>query len=262
MEAAASHISSSDLRNHSTLEDAWISIDGVVYDVTEWLHRHPGGSLPLLTLAGRNATDAFLAFHPPSAALLLPRLSKNLRFSDHAVSPASSDYRRLLSELSGARLFERKGHTTVALLSVILPLLVLSVAGVVLSERASVHALSGALMGLAWIRAGGSGTTPGTTAGTTTHTISPATLDFDPDLQHLSFFVVSSSFFASLTSRFYDRKLPFGSLVAGSANLLLEIDVEMAVGGHNIALLKPVGGIGKKMTLNGNFGHAIASERN
>ncbi|KAL2339214.1 hypothetical protein Fmac_013660 [Flemingia macrophylla] len=107
----------------------------------------PRRSLPLLTLAGRDATDAFLAFHPPSAALLLPRLSKNLRLSDHAVSPASSDYRRLLSELSGAGLFERKGHTTVALLSVILPLLVLS-------ERASVHALFGALTGLAWIQSG------------------------------------------------------------------------------------------------------------
>ncbi|KAL2319453.1 hypothetical protein Fmac_028422 [Flemingia macrophylla] len=28
-----------------------------------------------------------------------------------------------------------------------------------------------------------------------------------------------------------------------------------------MALLKPVGGIGKKMTLDGKFGHAIASER-
>ncbi|KAL2334340.1 hypothetical protein Fmac_015553 [Flemingia macrophylla] len=87
----------------------------------------------------------------PSAALLLPRLSTNLRHRDPAVSLASSDYPPLLSELSSAGLFERKGHTTVALLSIILALLVLSVAGVVLSDRASVHALSGALMGLACI---------------------------------------------------------------------------------------------------------------
>ncbi|KAL2317918.1 hypothetical protein Fmac_031794 [Flemingia macrophylla] len=241
MDVAASYITSSDLRKHSTRDDAWISIDGAVYDVTEWLHRHPGGSLPLLTLAGRDATDAFLAFHPPSAALLLPRLSTNLRLRDHALSPASSDYRRLLSELSSAGLFERKGHTTVALLSVILPLLVLSVAGVVLSERASVHALSGALMGLAWIQSGWIGHDSGhysvmrsprvnrvvqilsgnVLAGISigwwkwnhnAHHISCNSLDFDPDLQHLPFFVVSSSFFSSLTSRFYDRKLPFGSL--------------------------------------------------
>ncbi|KAL2327819.1 hypothetical protein Fmac_021246 [Flemingia macrophylla] len=245
IEATASFISSFDLRNHNTLENAWISIDGTVYDVTEWLHRHPDGSLPLLTLR-------LPRLPPPSAALLLPQLSKNLRLSDHTVSPASSDYRRLLSELSGAGLFECKGHTTVALLSVILPLLVLSVAGVVLSERASVHALSGALMGLAWIQSGWIGhdsghynvmRSPGVNrvvqilsgnvlAGISigwwkwnhnAHHISCNSLDFDPNLQHLPFFVVSSSFFSSLTSRFYDRKLPFGSLVAGSANLLFEI---------------------------------------
>ncbi|KAL2330638.1 hypothetical protein Fmac_018219 [Flemingia macrophylla] len=38
-------------------------------------------------------------------------------------------------------------------------------------------------------------------------------------------------------------------------------DVEMADGGHNMALLKPVGGIGKKMTLDGKFGHTITSKR-
>ncbi|KAL2344539.1 hypothetical protein Fmac_005824 [Flemingia macrophylla] len=119
-DAAASYISSSHLRNDSMRHADWISIDGAIYDVTEWLHRHPGGSLPL-------------------------------RLRDPAVSPASSDYPPPLSELSGAGLFERKGHTTVAFLSVILALLVLSVAGVVLSDRSSVHALSGALVGLACI---------------------------------------------------------------------------------------------------------------
>ncbi|KAL2336888.1 hypothetical protein Fmac_011334 [Flemingia macrophylla] len=204
-----------------------MSIVGAVYDVTEWLHRHPGGSLPLLTLAGRDATDAFLAFHPSSAALLLPWLSKNLRLSDHAVSPTSSDYRRLLSELSGAGLFERKGHTTVALLSVILLLLVLSVAGVVLSERASVHALSYALMRhYNVMRSPGVNRVVQILSGNVlagisigwwkwnhnAHHISCNSPNFDPDLQHLPFFVVLSSFFSSLTSRFYDRKLSFGSL--------------------------------------------------
>ncbi|XP_029129891.1 delta(8)-fatty-acid desaturase 2 [Cajanus cajan] len=241
MDPPASYISSSDLANHNTRHDAWISIHGAVYDVTEWLHRHPGGSLPLLTLAGRDATDAFLAFHPPSAAALLPRLSTGLRLRDHAVSPASSDYRRLLSELSRAGLFDRKGHTTLALLSLIVPLLALAVAGVLLSDRASVHLLSAALIGFAWIQSGWIGHDSGhynvmptrrlnrliqilsgnVLAGISiawwkwnhnAHHISCNSLDFDPDLQHLPFFVVSSSFFTSLTSRFYDRKLNFDSL--------------------------------------------------
>ncbi|KAL2974282.1 hypothetical protein AAZX31_14G095100 [Glycine max] len=43
------------------------------------------------------------------------------------------------------------------------------------------------------------------------HHIACNSLDFDPDLQHLPFFVVSSSFFNSLTSRFYERKMNFDS---------------------------------------------------
>jgi fatty acid desaturase len=34
-----------------------------VYDVTRWLDSHPGGQLPLLSLGGRDATDAFASFH-------------------------------------------------------------------------------------------------------------------------------------------------------------------------------------------------------
>ncbi|KAL2334675.1 hypothetical protein Fmac_015888 [Flemingia macrophylla] len=112
--------------------------------------------------------------------------------------------------------------------------------GVVLSERASVHALSDALIGLAWIQSGWIGhdsghysvmRSPGVNRvvqilsgnvfgghrigwwkwNHNAHHISRNVLDFDPDLQHLPFFVVSSSFFSSLTSRFYDPKLPFGT---------------------------------------------------
>jgi delta8-fatty-acid desaturase len=34
-----------------------------VYNVTRWIESHPGGQLPLLSLAGRDATDAFASFH-------------------------------------------------------------------------------------------------------------------------------------------------------------------------------------------------------
>ncbi|KAL2327065.1 hypothetical protein Fmac_020492 [Flemingia macrophylla] len=162
----------------------------------------------------------------------------------------------------GAGLFERKGHTTVALFSVILPLLVLSVAGVVLSERASVNALSGALMGLAWIQSGWIGhesghysvmRSPGVNrvvqilwgnvlAGINIgwwkwnhngHHISCNSLDFDPDLQYLPFFVVLSSFFSSLTSRFYDRKLPFGAVVCAANGNINAGDSKISQLGYN-----------------------------
>ncbi|XP_047179773.1 nitrate reductase [NADH] 1-like [Vigna umbellata] len=94
MDHPTTYISSSELRKHNLRNDAWILIHGKIYDVSSWLHRHPDGALPLLTVVGTDATNAFLAFHPPSAAAaLLPAFSTGLLLSDYAVSVASSDSR-------------------------------------------------------------------------------------------------------------------------------------------------------------------------
>jgi hypothetical protein len=37
-----------------------------VYNISPWVEHHPGGYLPLVNLAGRDATDNFLAYHPAS----------------------------------------------------------------------------------------------------------------------------------------------------------------------------------------------------
>ncbi|XWS70245.1 hypothetical protein CRYUN_Cryun03dG0032100 [Craigia yunnanensis] len=58
------YISQAELENHKNPGDLWISTQGKIYDVTEWSHDHPGGALPLLNLAGQDATDAFVAYHP------------------------------------------------------------------------------------------------------------------------------------------------------------------------------------------------------
>ncbi|KAJ4959962.1 hypothetical protein NE237_019872 [Protea cynaroides] len=55
---------SEELRKRNTREDLWISIQGKVYDVTNWVNDHPGGEFPLLNLAGQDVTDAFVAFRP------------------------------------------------------------------------------------------------------------------------------------------------------------------------------------------------------
>ncbi|KAJ4756997.1 Delta(8)-fatty-acid desaturase [Rhynchospora pubera] len=59
-------IDNGELRRHSSASSLWLSIHGLVYDVTPWLPLHPGGDLPLLSLAGRDATDPFLASSSPS----------------------------------------------------------------------------------------------------------------------------------------------------------------------------------------------------
>ncbi|KAE8821851.1 Fatty acid desaturase 2-like protein [Hordeum vulgare] len=79
-------ISTKELQAHAATDDLWISISGDVYDVTPWLRHHPGGEVPLITLAGQDATDAFMAYHPPSVRPHLCRFFVG-RLSDYTVPP-------------------------------------------------------------------------------------------------------------------------------------------------------------------------------
>ncbi|NXL86870.1 FADS2 desaturase, partial [Alectura lathami] len=51
-----------DIQKH-TQKDKWLVIERKVYDVTQWVHRHPGGRRVISHCAGEDATDAFQAFH-------------------------------------------------------------------------------------------------------------------------------------------------------------------------------------------------------
>ena len=37
-----------ELKDHCSIDDAWLLIDGTVYDVTQYLDRHPAGAEILL----------------------------------------------------------------------------------------------------------------------------------------------------------------------------------------------------------------------
>ena len=45
-----------EVAEHKCENDAWIVLNGEVYDVTRWLSRHPGGAKVLLHYAGEDAT--------------------------------------------------------------------------------------------------------------------------------------------------------------------------------------------------------------
>ncbi|KAK4536496.1 hypothetical protein CDCA_CDCA08G2521 [Cyanidium caldarium] len=66
-------ITPSELAEHAGRESAWLSIKQQVYDVTEFVARHPGGDV-LLAYAGGDATDPWTAFHSVSAYKHLPEL--------------------------------------------------------------------------------------------------------------------------------------------------------------------------------------------
>ena len=55
-------------RHDSKEKGIWIIINNLVYDVTDFLDKHPGGAGFLLTVAGEDATDEYeSACHPKSS---------------------------------------------------------------------------------------------------------------------------------------------------------------------------------------------------
>ncbi|KAL1532578.1 DNA replication regulator sld2 [Salvia divinorum] len=232
------YISAEELATHNTPGDLWISIQGKIYDVSDWIKTHPGGDLPLLNLAGRDATDAFVAYHPGHAWAHLAPFHNNLHLQNYVVSEVSKDYRKLVHEFTKLGLFDKKGHNVLFSLTAIAMLFSLCLYGVVFCHGAVVHALCGGAMGFLWIQSGWLGHDSGhyqimltrnsnrfvqvlsgnCLAGISiawwkrnhnAHHIACNSLDHDPDLQHMPFFAVSPKFFNSITSLYYNRKLEF-----------------------------------------------------
>lgn len=55
-------ITVAELSEHNSAESCWMAIHGIVYDVTEFMSRHPGGSSILKKNCGSDQTDNFERF--------------------------------------------------------------------------------------------------------------------------------------------------------------------------------------------------------
>ena len=51
---------------HDSQDDLWVIIDDKVYDLTEYVHEHPGGSESIARNAGKDATKGFKGPQHPS----------------------------------------------------------------------------------------------------------------------------------------------------------------------------------------------------
>ncbi|KAI0688164.1 glyoxylate dehydrogenase [Cerioporus squamosus] len=67
---------------HASRESCWIIVHGKVYDVTDFLDEHPGGSKIILKYAGKDATEAYEPIHPPDAITTNLPLEKHLGVID------------------------------------------------------------------------------------------------------------------------------------------------------------------------------------
>eukprot|EP00437_Effrenium_voratum_P043516 CAMPEP_0181476594 /NCGR_PEP_ID=MMETSP1110-20121109/41785_1 /TAXON_ID=174948 /ORGANISM="Symbiodinium sp., Strain CCMP421" /LENGTH=513 /DNA_ID=CAMNT_0023601877 /DNA_START=63 /DNA_END=1604 /DNA_ORIENTATION=- len=78
-----------EVAKHNKAEDAWIIVDGDVYDVTKFAGVHPGGTQILLEYAGKDATEDFYALHRLEVLDKYARLKKG-RLGDAGPAPKKS----------------------------------------------------------------------------------------------------------------------------------------------------------------------------
>eukprot|EP00762_Andalucia_godoyi_P003793 ANDGO_08505.mRNA.1 Cytochrome B5-like protein len=62
-----------EISKHTSETDAWIAINGKVYEVSSWIDNHPGGRV-ILDHAGTDASKAFFGSqHPASVHSLIDK---------------------------------------------------------------------------------------------------------------------------------------------------------------------------------------------
>ena len=85
----------SDVEKHQDEKDAWLIIDDKVYNITDYLNDHPGGSEILMDVAGKDASDMFESIgHSNDARKQLEKLL----VGDLFVSEEEKEARRLAKE--------------------------------------------------------------------------------------------------------------------------------------------------------------------
>ncbi|MBE7180120.1 MAG: acyl-CoA dehydrogenase family protein, partial [Terriglobus roseus] len=60
---ASKTLTREEVKAHNSEDDLWVIIDHKVYDLSEFLDAHPGGSVVLAQVAGQDATAAFYNLH-------------------------------------------------------------------------------------------------------------------------------------------------------------------------------------------------------
>ena len=79
-----------EIRRHDKAGDFWVAFCGGVYDVSEWMYRHPGGAEILIEAWGQDATDFFNSIGHTDEAWLLTQSFKVGRVKEGAVPPAEA----------------------------------------------------------------------------------------------------------------------------------------------------------------------------
>jgi len=82
-----------EVARHNKADDAWLVIDGDVYDITKFIKFHPGGSALLAAHAGTDGTEAFFDMHKTEV------LYKYQRLKIGRLSVAKADRKRAVDQM-------------------------------------------------------------------------------------------------------------------------------------------------------------------
>jgi fatty acid desaturase len=141
-------------------------IDNRVYDVKQWIWRHPGGALALQSVVGKNATNLFYATHGASAEKYLPTMfyamldneksdAHDYTFSKGGLRSAPSsnveeDFMRLKQELELQELFTPNFGYFLQKFAIYMAMLSAVFAGVTMSDSLFIHMCCAVLLGMFW----------------------------------------------------------------------------------------------------------------
>ena len=78
-----------DLRKHDSAEAPWFVLNGHVYDGAPFMKEHPGGAQSIISAAGLDSTDEFMAIHSETAKAMMP---------DYHIGVLDDASRKILSE--------------------------------------------------------------------------------------------------------------------------------------------------------------------
>jgi delta8-fatty-acid desaturase len=139
-----------EVAKHCTADDLWVAIEGRVYDLTKWHRRHPGGHLPLINMAGKDATDSFINYHPAEVWQKHLPMFHIAEVSEVATDPIITGFREMRQELLNRGLYRTRPtyHTGKGVIQLIL--FSASLYCTLYQESLVSHMLGAVLMAIFW----------------------------------------------------------------------------------------------------------------
>lgn len=94
-------ISIDELRKHDDEHDPWFVINGEVYSGTSFMKEHPGGAQSIISAAGMDTSDEFMAIHSETAKSMMP--GYHIGTLDEAARKTLSEPETIATNATGAK---------------------------------------------------------------------------------------------------------------------------------------------------------------